>query len=381
MSLPENMVLNNPVSTVPFQVAVANDVWEREAIYKLRYNVYVREMSKPIAKSKKHILSDPLDMQSLLLYVSTNHEIIATVRITIGNAQIYGPELAKVFALDKCAALVDEGTNQEFALTTKLAVKMEYRNSSACYLLLAETYRILTERGINFWFGGCNPYLIPLYERMGFRQFTKNFTDPGYGLLVPIIILVEDTDHFRAVRSPLYRQAKKKLANQSIAQRFQKAFPFSACCPNSRLMTPQNLRLYLNNKLNDAKPPNAQLSLFKSLEEPQILEILSCGSIFACWPGDYLITQGSRCNDLYLLLSGTMRAESAGTPARFLLPGAAFGGLELPEQAPQPETVMAASDCELLVIPRQAFERYRHTHPAAAAALLQNLNNNQPGGN
>lgn len=353
------------------QVRIAMNPREKDEIYRLRYEVYAEEMSKPLGSIvyKRKQIFDPLDDSSILLYVQTGDDIIATARLTIAPIEEYTSELAKIFRLDKFSALLNDHPNPRFGLGTKLAIKKQYRSSPALYQIITEFYQILHKENVPFWFGGCNPYLIPLYERMGFRRFAPNFTDPGYGLLVPIVIVIEDVEHFRAVKSPLYRHARKTVRESDIPHRFLQAFPETAQHLNTRLITPRLLWEHAEQKLG-ANP--MKIRVFKNLSEDTAMDFLFSGVMFSCTAGDCIVHQGYRCEDLYILLSGSLIAETT-TTARILHPGDHFGSLMQNGESVQTEGITSLNNSELIVIPRQAFERYQHMSPATAKLIVNNL--------
>ncbi|VBB05903.1 acyl-coa n-acyltransferase [Lucifera butyrica] len=355
------------------QIRIAERAGEKREIYRLRYEVYVEEMGKAlgaIAKKRKQIY-DPLDERSILIYVQAGSAIIATMRLTIQAAEDYPADLAEVFQMHEFKTLHNRFSL--FGLGTKLAVVPQYRSSPAFYLILAEAYRLLREQNASICFTGGNPYLVPLYERVGFRQFTRNFTDPGYGLLVPLVLLLEDTDHMKAVRSPLYRHARKYFNDLTTAQAFGKGFPEAGQVFNTQLVTAESLWEYVEDQLS--RSPLA-IPVFRHLDGKSAMELLRAGAIFSCSPGDCIVYEGGVCNDFYLLLAGSLTSQSKPA-ARLLRPGDHFGGLMLPGGSRQTEAVSAITGVELFVLPRQAFERYQHLYPEAAAVFVRNLKETQ----
>lgn len=354
-----------------FQVNTAVHAWEKTEIYKLRYQVYVEEMAKPVTtQQEKHQLIDNLDERSLLFYVQAGKEIIATARLTIGSIDDYPKSLVKIFQMDKLQSAFGD-PHLQYALATKLAIKKEYRNSTALYQLSSEFYSVLAKQNIPFWFGGCNPYLIPLYERMGFRRFAANFWDKGYGMLVPIVILVDDSDHFHAVRSPLYRQARKRKSDPETSKRFTEIFPETQRILNSRLTTDQTLWSVISEKL--CQSPTT-LSVFQGLSPNDLLALFESGAIFSCVTEDCLIEEHIAYHDLYLVLSGKLISRSTNKE-HILQPGDWFGEFIPQITRFQATSIVALESSDLLVIPQQALERYRHFHPQAAMVITENLKN------
>lgn len=358
-------------SNCSLQVRVATQSWEKSEIYRLRYEVYVEEMGKPLGPiiHKRKQLTDSLDDRSILLYAQTGSEIIATVRTTIAVAEDYPSDLAEVFQMNKFKSILSDLSKPYFGLGTKLAVRAHYRNSPALYLIIAEAYRLLRHQNVQLCFTGCNPYLIPLYERLGFRRFAGNFTDPGYGLLISLAMVVEDSQYFQSVQSPLYRHVRKYTNNLTNVQRILRAFPQTFNWSKTLPLNPENLWKYAECKL---KTSPIMIPAFKTLDEENVKNLLLSGVIFSCMPGDCIVYQGSIYNDLYILLSGALAAESTAG-SRLLRPGDHLDGLTHNDRSPQREVVTAVTESELIVIPRSSFERYQRLQPAAAAIVWNNL--------
>ncbi len=364
-----------PLSDCSLQIRIATEPWEKREIYRLRYEVYVQEMAKPLGSTvnKEKLLYDSLDKSSILLYAQDGSNIVATIRLSIAAEEDYPSELVKAFCMDKFLALHTDMPNRHFGLGTKLAVKTQYRNSPALYLIITEAYRLLREHNVQICFTGCNPYLISLYERMGFRKFAGNFTDPGYGLLVALVMVVEDIEHFQAVKSPLYRHARKYNNNSAMARRFLQVFPEATTYLNSQLADKKGLWKYIQHKLHISP---YDFPTFRGLDEENIMAILTAGVIFSCTPGDFVLHPNSLCNDLYIILSGTLVATSQ-IGSHLLRPGNHFGSFTRPNLIHQKESISALTEAEIFVLSLQAFARYQHLHPQAAEILLNNLTNTQ----
>ncbi|WP_371364474.1 hypothetical protein SRRS_51740 [Sporomusa rhizae] len=363
----------NDIVDNTLQVRIATQTWEKKEVYKLRYDVYVAEMDKPLDRSIQGAkqITDALDDQSYLIYVQAGSEIVATQRITIASAKDYPADLSNAFHMQKFNAVFPHSLNPKLGLGTKLAIKAPFRNSPAFYLILTEAYRLLRSENSSLIFTGGNPYVIPLYERVGFRRYAGNFTDPGYSLLIPLVMLLEDTDHFRSIKSPMLRLARKYVNDPTISKRFVQIFPEVTQHLNTRLITRDTLWEHFEQKLGISP---FSLPLFNHLDAESIKELLISGMIFSCYQGDNILYENSFCNDLYILLSGTLEASSQKS-SRFLMPGSPFGNFTFTSKFRQAESILSLTDSELFILTGQAHSRYTHLHQHAAEILLHNIIN------
>lgn len=336
---------------------------EKEEIYRFRFSVFCEELSKqpPLKGQKRRQLSDNLDNQSILLYAKDGENIVGTLRITVGTANCFPTWLSNIFSLQKVQTLLEP--HQKIAILTKLAIAPAYRGTTLMYQFLIELLRISYDQNIKYAFGGCNPHLILLYERLGFRRFSKNnFTDPGYGLLIPIVLILDDLEHFKTVRSPAFRFIKTQIVQESSSKKFHNMFPFTSRIINSRLTKRDELWDYVISKL----PFLDKAYLFQNMDIMERFSLIQTSAIFHCNKGDGIINRGDISNELYLLLSGTLKNDTA-----LISPGQCFGS-HLFAPCLQKSQVIAVSKSEILVIPAQSFEKFKQTHHMAANIFLNN---------
>lgn len=360
------------VSEKSIKIGVASSKAEKECIYQLRYQVYVEEMGKEpptsVNHEKKEIVDD-LDDWSILLYAKAGSELIGTLRVTMGTIDCFSPVLQKLFFMKQFAKNFIGG-DQRQALSTKMAVIPEYRCSQTAYLLLSKGYEIYRDEQLQFIFGGCSPSLLPLYERLGFQRLPHNFVDPGYGLIIPLILISEDIEHLRLVKSPLLRIARKRFNNLEASKWFSQEFPHTAKVVNSQLISKDALWEYVGNRLGQY--PLLAIQQLKGLSEEQAKDVLHMGTIFHCAPGDYIVNRGEIAREWYILLSGRVKVRS-GVLISERVPGESFGKPGLIAPQVQVEDIYAITQLEVMVISQQSFEKMRRFHADIAAKVLENM--------
>lgn len=354
------------------RICFASTTEEKLEIYRLRYRIYVEEMSRNLEAidHENKLLYDDLDDWGILIYAQLGSEIIGTMRINVGKLDKFPPDLIQILALDRFQRFDPQ---QSFALSTRLMVAPKYRSSQALYLLLAKGYEIYCNHQVLFSFGGCNFYLIRLYEQLGFRRFGRNFIDPGYGLLTPIVLLVDDVEHLRAVRSPYLRIARKRKSfNSEVVPWFFKEFPETLPVVNSQLFSEEELWDYLCSRLKS--PVQKAVPVAEILSEEAARKLFHCGVVVHCQQGDQILTRGDTSNELNILISGMLTANSTSNrPTTAIHPGQHFGAIGLAEQAKYKEDVIAAAHSEIFVLSRQSFQKFSHNNPDVADNFLQHL--------
>ncbi|AIF49587.1 cyclic nucleotide-binding domain-containing protein [Pelosinus sp. UFO1] len=370
LQIAELKVRTSEVSENRIKIRIASTKREKEAIYKLRYRVYVEEMGKtPIASAnhEKKKIMDVMDDQSVLLYAQLGSEVIGTLRVTIGKIELFPSELQEIFKMQRFATFLQGSRNQKQCLSTKMMVISKYRNSQAAYLLLSKGYEVGRDEGVQFSFGGCSPQLVPLYERLGFRRLGYNFFERGFGLIIPLFLILEDLEHLQAVRSPFLRVAKKRNNSPEAAKWFLEEFPQLTKVVNTQLTSKEQMWAYVQGELRGQSIP-----ILKGLMKEEAMQVLHMGTIFHCQEGDTIINTGEVTKELYILLSGKVTVLCNGVTSE-RVPGQSFGRTGLIQPQVQINDVSATADSEVMVICQQSFEKFYRSYPTIGIKILQNL--------
>ena len=360
----------------PLIVSIATTAEEKKAIYAFRYRVYVEEMSrqlKPIGNDQE-LLYDEMDEWSFQVYVKAGSEIVGAGRVNIGSIGDFPSDLVKGLSLDRFQKFYEGKKDQKFALSTKVMVAPEYRNSQVLYFIIAKGYELYCEHRVQFSFGGCNIYLLRLYEGIGLRRFGRNFIDPGYGLITPIVWLVDDIEHMRTLHSPFYRLARKREGvDKQVVDWFFSEFPEASTVINSQLVTEEELWAALCSRLGNS--PAKAMPLLHGLSETDAKKFLhKCGLVAQCHPGDRIVTSGDPSNELNILLTGELQTAILSKPGvNRILPGQHFGAAGLIDHTKHTQDVAAATLTEILVLSRIAFPKFRHRYPDIANQVVENL--------
>ena len=342
-------------SQKPLIVGIAATAKEKKAIYAFRYRVYVEEMSrqlKPIGNDQE-LLYDEMDEWSFLVYVKAGSEIVGAGRVNIGSIGDFPLGLVKELSLDRFQKFYEGKKDQKFALSTKVMVAPDYRNSQVLYFIIAKGYELYCKHKVQFSFGGCNMYLLRLYEGIGLRRFGRNFIDPGYGLITPIVWLVDDVEHMRKLHSPFYRLARKREeVNKQVVDWFFTEFPEASNVINSQLVTEEELWAALSARLGNS--PDKAIPILQGLSEADAIKFLhECGIVDQCHAGDRITTSGDPSNELNILLSGELHTSNLSEPgANRILPGQHFGAVGLVDHASHTQDVLSGNyDRNIGIVP------------------------------
>src|SRR5262245_16374926 len=180
-------------------------------------------MGKPYrhADHERKRLSDPLDENATLLYFAREDKILGTLRIDWGEDLTAFMTLAKSFHLGRFNSF--PGASLSFF--SLLMVHKDHRSSAIAAHLSIAAYQLCRDRGVQFNFVHCVPRLLRLFERMGFRQYKQHFQDAEVGEQGPLVLVVEDIEHLKAIGSPFVAIALALPNNNRTSLWFTNQFP------------------------------------------------------------------------------------------------------------------------------------------------------------
>lgn len=89
--------------------------------------------------------------------------------------------------------------------------------------------------------------------------------------------------------------------------------------------------------------------------------------------GTVLMREGEAAESFYVIVSGTVHVERAGTPVRSMSDGGFVGEIALAEQGARTATATCATDCRLLVLGSFEFDRVTATFPDIRARIAATI--------
>lgn len=186
----------------------------REAVYRFRYQIYVREMRRiePRACHRLGRLTDPLDKTALV--VAATEPVTGRTIGTIRSNLLRDGGTCHYEALYGLGAL-SPAERQVTSITTRLMVTSEHRGGALAVQLAMAAYALGGARGIEADYIDCNDPLVPFFTRLGYRR-VRRVTHPQYGNVTVMRLEVGDTSYLSAVRSPLLRARTLEPVHPSV---------------------------------------------------------------------------------------------------------------------------------------------------------------------
>lgn len=353
------------------RIGIVETQAEREAVYRLRYDVYVEEMGRyrSVADHKRRMLYEDVDEQSRISYVEIDGEFVATARLTWGGD---GPLPQRMIDQYNLAPFLAELPASAIAVGERAMVRPHLRGTDVLLKLMCNGMSWVNDNRIQLIFGDCEPHLLNLYLSLGQRTYSKtNVNTAEAGYLIPIVTVVEDIDHFRRLNSPLLPYLRDFGPEARIPDCIRRAFAEGSAVKSRLQATPVDYWAEVHGALSEleANRPSA-LDRFTDEEAARCLEK---STIIECQRDDRVLKKGGVARNLFVVLDGTLEVREGDAVEAVLSPGDVFGEMAFLLERPRSRDVFAATNARILSLSEAQLRALIANDPAVAAKLLLNI--------
>lgn len=282
-------------ASLPLHWEQARGAQELDEVYRFRYTRYFaakEHLPGTDHAARKVVL--PHDARSTHYLARTDDGKLAAVGTATPATDIsLYPEWRKLLELPRLAALAPR-----LVVISRVIIGEEHRGSAVFGRFCLHMARECVAEGFHYAAHYCAPALVPLYERLGYRLYGKggNLSDGG-PFRLPMLLLVDDVEHMRRLRSP-FRELEQDLEAENRRSWVEKAL---AVCPElGRVPLCALAGAERRDALLSARPALAAAA-------PALLRGLERGSAFTLAAGDVLAPAGED-EGTFMLLSGGLRA-------------------------------------------------------------------------
>src|ERR1051325_3624870 len=113
--------------------------------------------------------------------------------------------------------------------------------------------------------------------------------------------------------------------------------------------------------------------LFQGLSDDELQRLMDMAEPVSLHEGEILIMQGELGDSAYVVISGEFEIQKQTGQSLIKIdvrnPGDVVGEMALLSQSPRNATVLAKTDCEVLRIPKEAFEKLLASSTRASLAV------------
>jgi len=187
------------------QARIAQSLADREAAYRLRYEIYVAEQGKPYAEADhdRRFLSDELDTDGTTIVVESSGQIVGTVRANWFDCPATASKYHNFFAIEQFPTIPPA----RIAVCSRLAALLEHRYQAARGLLFDSIYLRGLDRDTQLCFVACARILTRMFRGYGFREYAPPVNDPVVGPLHRFVLVLDDVEYLEQSGSPFYALA------------------------------------------------------------------------------------------------------------------------------------------------------------------------------
>ncbi len=357
--------------TTSIKIQLAETQEEREAIFRLRYEIYIEEMNRKqsYADHATRAVVEPFDTTGHLFYAEADGEVVGTVRINFRKeGQLECEDLYDMEAFSPYYP-------NKVSMSTKLMVKKSFRSTPIASLLCLKIYEFSRENDIALDFIDTNPHLVRLYSQVGYRLYKRNIDHPDYGNVIPMVFLLDDLEYLKEIRSPFLRIAKRFPHTSALAELFAQKFQkYSNIRP---LFSIDADELWNSLTLESVLPPNKVLSFLNGFSDEESNKLLSMLDLISYERGALVFKQAQESQGLFCILEGSaevqVETKTGKSTIAILQKGEIFGELGFLTKTTRNASIVVRESAKLLVLTPNEFQKLELHQPAIAIKLLTNL--------
>lgn len=343
---------------------IAKTQAEKEAIYRLRYQIYIEEMHlfEDVADNENKLFSEQLDDGARLLYAKIDDQVMGVMRVHLGKDAPLPKEFDETYDLSRFKGVVDESA---LAVITRFMVHKTQRGGLLTFLFMREVAKLGVEEKINITLCDCQPHLLNLYHKVGFRCYQQPvYNDPHFGIIVPLLMILNDSSYFHAIGSPLTNIFDHSDLAVLSSERIAALVGTPSVTP---IIDPKenSFELLTNHETT---------RFLDGLAPEEVESITSQGNIINCLANDRVIMRNQIAKTIFLVLDGSLIVEDAHGFRSTKSEGEIVGEVAFLLDSKRIADVFAGPEgVSVLSLNESTVKSFIETPSTASAKLLLNL--------
>ena len=337
--------------------------------YQLSYDVYIKELGRnDPADHAGCRMPDAAGRAPRLLLAEHDGKAIGTMRLDWGGDGPFSPDERAIYRVDVLEQVV---TSNQIHVFSRVATYSSYRGGDTPGQLIDAMVRFAIAHDVCVVLCDCRPPLINTYLRLGFRVFGPVVNAPAVGILVPLILLLDDRAHIEAAGSRIHPLLHGLATYPDRRDRLLALLPQEPTVET--LERPQEALQWTRMVQVLAETSPEHFPIFRGLSVEDIARLTTMSNVVACGAGDLIVRQGTVDGMVFVVLEGAVDVMRDAQPVARLLPGSVFGEVAFLAQVPRSADVVAACDSRLICLRPSTLGALIEREPRVAAPLLLNL--------
>ncbi len=341
-------------------------------IYGFRYRIYVEEMGRyrSIADHDAGKLIEADDERSHLYCARCDGAFAGTMRFTCGGDGGFTERHIAQYDLQPFLETVPQ---EHMVIGERFMIDPVHRGSDLLFRMFCVYMNFVNERRIQLIFGDCEPHLLNVYLGLGFRTYTNhNVNSPETGYLIPLVMIAEDLDYFRAIKSPLAKVLRDFGADARVPDGLDKLLEGGDAVMSERMLSRDRYWESVGKAL--MRFEDGRTTLFDDMSEEEVQACLAKSNTIKCARGDRIIKRDNVAQNMFVVLSGTLEVKDGDEVVAVLSKGDMFGEIAFFLDLPRTRDVYAATDdVTVMSLSESTLRSLIGSHSEPAAKLLLNV--------
>jgi len=355
-------------------VSLARTDAERNAVYRLRYEVYMRELRKGFLSDVDHddgLVRDPADEQDgvCTLYTGTADDVTGSLRLQVWEPGCVPKDVYQRFSLQLFPGI----EALKISEVARLVIRPDMRGGRLLTSLASAAFRLGTaNHGVFVCFLYCSPGLLRPYMRLGFRPYPGYVIPNADGVRLPMFLTASDLVHLRAIGSPLAPLMEARYPAYRETPEMARFLEAATALPEHYVTDPGRIWQEVRERLRPG--PETICQLLEGVPVDEVRLLCSFGFVMEIPSDKVVIREGLVERELYLVLQGRYEVQMDDKPFAELGEGDVIGEVSFFQNpGERVATIRSLTPGRVMVIERHFVEHLIPSHPELACRLLLNL--------
>ena len=353
---------------------LANTAEQCEAVYRLRYDVYMRELKKGFLGDVDHEqgwVKDPEDEQEgvSIFYTGNEKAMTGSLRLQVWEPGRIPEDIFKRFSLHLFPGIEECRVCE----AGRMIVRQDMRGGELMASLALTAFQHGTlEQKASVCFVYCSPGLVRAYMRLGFRPYPGDVIPNEDGIRLPMLLLGGDLAHLQAINSPLAPIMAQYYSSDTAAPDMSAFLEVMKEQPYHYETDPAQVWQEVQERLQPGSETSSPL--LEGISPSEVEALCHCGFIMEIPADKVVMREGLVERDLYLVLSGKFEVRIEDNVIGNLGVGDVLGEISFfNNPGERVATVRSLQPGRAMVLDRFFLERLIPSHSELACRLLLNL--------